>query len=336
MLAVLNPRGKDPFISYEQGPGSYKPGIHPPVNFHAYAAATGGAFCQEVEQVMEDSRFRLCLLLLRRRIAPCLEAIRRLKDAGLPVLVSWKETGHTQLAAQLADPALWPPYSEILALADGVLSPTLVPFPLPPLPSASDLPFLPIPTPYPLEAKDWDYSRPIEERSGIFLGTREFFQPARNHLAALTLALREAERHDTHVTLVQSEKAKGRKLLHRLVPSGQRLRVIEGRLPYDDYLRLISAHRLVFQLDRSGVPGQVAGDTLLCRSLCLGGDSAIERLAFSHEPGETPTSNRLSRLLEDDQALQESIDQSQKKAKKRLTYQRVAKELETATSHFAT
>jgi hypothetical protein len=36
----------------------------------------------------------------------------------------------------------------------------------------------------------------------------------------------------------------------------------------------------VLQLDTSFVPGQVAGDALLCRVPCVGGNGAIDRLGF--------------------------------------------------------
>ena len=41
---------------------------------------------------------------------------------------------------------------------------------------------------------------------------------------------------------------------------------------YVDYLRVMAAHKIVFQLDTSFVPGQVAGDALICRLPCVGGN----------------------------------------------------------------
>src|SRR5213078_2267042 len=40
-----------------------------------------------------------------------------------------------------------------------------------------------VPTPYPVEDENWNWA--MENRSGIFVGTREFAVPSRNHLAAL-------------------------------------------------------------------------------------------------------------------------------------------------------
>ena len=74
---------------------------------------------------------------------------------------------------------------------------------------------------------------------------------------------------------------KGRRLLGELnFPEGK-LRLIEKWKAYPDYLRDVARHKIVLQLDRSHVPGQVAGDALLCRIPCVGGDGAIERIAFS-------------------------------------------------------
>ena len=325
-LAVLNPGGRDPLVDYSGGAGPFQPGVHPPVNFHAFAACSSGAFCQSTGDVLErlPGRFPACLLLLRRRIGPCLQAAAQLHRSGVRVLLSWKECGFTQIGEQLAHPELWGPYKELLALAAGIISPTGAAIPLPPGLEPPPVHF--IPTPYPVDLPEWDFSIPVAERSGIFLGTREFFQPSRNHLAALTLALQVAQSTGTHVTVVNPDKRKGLRLLQAVsagLPSGC-LRVLEGRMPYDAYLRTIARHRVVFQLDRSAVPGQVAGDALLCRSVCLGGDSAVEQLAFGEETRgsfpELPWPERLAALLTDDGLLNQVIAESQARASERLSF----------------
>ena len=67
---------------------------------------------------------------------------------------------------------------------------------------------------------------------------------------------------------------------------------MKGPLRYSGYLREMARHRLVFQLDRGGVPGQVAGDALLCRLPCVGGDGTLEQIAFPTLAGhaENPAS----------------------------------------------
>lgn len=332
-LAVLNPGGRDPFLDYGKRPAPSESGVHPPVNFHAFAACSRGAFCQNTRDILERSpgRFQHALVLLRRRMAPCLRAVRELRSAGLRVLVSWKECGFTQVSQQLNQPDLWSMYTEILSLAQGIISPTGMPFPAPP--SQPPLPFHALPTPYPVDFPEWDFSIPLPERSGIFVGTREFSTPPRNHLAALSVALRVAERTSTHVTVINSEKRQGSRMLQSLTVGlpKERLRILDGRLPYDAYLRTIASHRVIFQLDRSSVPGQVAGDALLCRSLCLGGNSAIEQIAFpDHCPPnlpETGMADHLARLLTDDRFLEDSIAQSQNRAREQLSFAACAQKL---------
>jgi hypothetical protein len=318
-------------IDYAAGPGYFQSKVHPPVKYHSYAAATGGAFCDAVEQVLTPRRFTHCLVLLRRRLRPCLDAIRKLKAEKITVWVAWKECSTFQIAAQLEDSKLWALYAEILQLCDALVSPTLVP---PPIPPRIDEPrLLGIPTPYPVDLPEWDFSCHPSERRGIFLGTRELFTPSRNHLAAVTTALRVARRIGSHVTVINSEKVRGRRMLDALaagIPAEQ-FRIIECRLPYNEYLRQISWHRVVFQLDRSGVPGQVAGDTLLCRSICVGGNSAIEQIAFPNESyptlAEGDAEIHLEALLTDDATYRTAIETSQQRALRLLSFATVAQQL---------
>jgi hypothetical protein len=120
-----------------------------------------------------------------------------------------------------------------------------------------------IPTPYPVEDEHWDFARPLEERRGIFIGTREFDTPSRNHLAAILAIKQIAEALLEPVTVFNGDGWRGRRLLDRLGFADGLLRVIEKRLPYPRYLRLLAKHKIVWQLDASAVPGQVAGDALL-------------------------------------------------------------------------
>jgi hypothetical protein len=262
---------------------------------------------------------------------PCLDAVRKLKDAGIVVWVAWKECSTFQIAAQLEEPKLWATYAEILGLCDALISPTLVP---PPIPPRIDEPrLLGIPTPYPVDLPEWDFSCHPAERRGIFMGTRELFTASRNHLAALTTAMRVARRTGSHVTVINSDKVRGRRMLDAVgagIPADQ-FRIIECRLPYNEYLRQISWHRVVFQLDRGGVPGQVAGDTLLCRSICVGGNSAIEQIAFPHESyptlAEADAEIHLEALLTDEAAYRSAIEASQLRAQRLISFGTVAQQL---------
>src|SRR5262249_42301305 len=85
------------------------------------------------------------------------------------------------------------------------------------------------------------------------------------------------------------------------------------------------------QLDRSHVPGQVAGDALLCRIPCVGGDGAIERIAFSKTCGEGRTIGEIASMALDllkNPGLRKAImRESQAHARERLSFEAVRSQL---------
>src|SRR5205814_4536610 len=123
-----------------------------------------------------------------------------------------------------------------------------------------------IPTPYPIEDQNWNWK--IENRSGIFVGTREFAVPSRNHLAALLAVKKLSDATKEPVTVFNSDRRRGAKLIGEV--GFRKIRVHEKRMGYRASLGEVARHKIVFQLDRSRVPGQVAGDALLARSVCVG------------------------------------------------------------------
>ncbi len=345
-LAVLNPKGRDRFLDYAHGPGKYEPGTHPPINFHAYAAATRGAFFDSVDDLLQQKeRFDAVLVLIRQRCWISLDAVKTLKAAGVTVLVSWKESGPYQITEQLSGSLkALQAYQEILMQADGILSPTRVTPPRWGWISSDEfwrkMRF--VPTPYPLEYKEWDFSVPIAGRKGLMVGTREFFTPTRNHLRALARSATLAAQLKIPVTVVNADRAKGRRILSQLEESFPEasLNVIEGRLPYDQYLKLISSHRLVFQLDRSVVPGQVAGDALLARTLCAGGNSAIEEEAFPDFcDGRTKdlqaVYQRIAEVFTYDSIYEQEVKKSQQLAFERVSFGSVARQIREFIDHLA-
>jgi hypothetical protein len=317
-LAVLNPGGRDPEQDFRTGAASRDHQGHAPVNFHAYAACTRGLFLRSVKRALAE---RLpVLLLIRGDFKETQLGLGELKNAGLPVVVSLKETGLHQIAKQLSDPKRAARFREITQTADDCLAAT---------PDA--LAFYPrgqfIPTPYPLADPRWDFSCPLGERRGIFIGTREWEVPSRNHLAALVLALGLGER----VTVFDDKPPRSRKLLASLGRPLDSLRILDRRLPYRDYLAEMAAHRIVLQADKSAVPGQVAGDALLCRMPCVGGDGAIDRIAFPKTAGYGRSLGELSelatRLLRDVNFYAEIVAESQKMGRERLGFEPIADQL---------
>jgi hypothetical protein len=328
-LTVLNPGGRDPAQEFPDGAGETAL-PHPPTNFHAYAACTRGSFQRETKEALAQSS--PVLLLLRGDFAAAERALAALQQAGRFVAVSLKETGLHQIANQLNNSGRLRRFVRIVKKADACLAPT---------PEAADLyrslrgddraGF--IPTPYPVDDSRWNFSRPIEQRAGIFIGTREWDVPSRNHLAALILARRLSEQSGQPVTVFDWDGRKGARLLAELGFPPDKLRILNKKLSYPDYLREVARHKIVLQLDTSFVPGQVAGDALLCRVPCAGGNGAIDRLAFPETNGFARSPEEIEnvarRLLTDPGFYQETVTKMEQAASPRLSFKVAAEELRT-------
>src|SRR4249919_2617044 len=325
-LTVLNPGGRDPEQQFHSVPAPSE-GAHPPVNFHAFAACTSGAFHRDVRRAAGENT--PVLLLLRKDFRASERALTDLKKDGRTVAVSLKETGLHQIANQLGDPAKLSRFIKIVAQADACIATTPEAAEIyqrvRPKQNPATVGF--IPTPYPIEDQRWDFSMPRDDQSGIFIGTREWDVPSRNHFAALLVARELCEATDEPVTVVNLDGYNGRRLLGELnFPEGK-LRLIEKWKSYPDYLRDVARHKIVLQLDRSHVPGQVAGDALLCRIPCVGGDGAIERIAFSKTCGEGRTINEVASmaldLLKNPELREAVVAESQERAREWLSFEAV-------------
>jgi hypothetical protein len=323
-LTVLSPGGRDPEQYFDEIAAPDSP-AHPPINFHAFAACARGAFHRDVKVALAEKW--PVLLLLRGDFKASQRALLECKKAKRTVAVSLKETGLHQIAEQFSKRERLSRFAEIVAEADGCIGTT---------PEAMDIfrqvrkewnagTAVFIPTPYPLKSKRWNLSIPPELQTGIFVGTREWDVPSRNHAAALVVARRLCTETGETVTLFNFDGRKGRRLLAELrFPEGK-LRIMEKPLPYANYLREVTKHKIVLQLDRSRVPGQVAGDALLARTICVGGDGAIERIAFPHFCGDGRTIEQISSvaldLLTDKDKRAAAIIESQWRAMERLSFE---------------
>jgi hypothetical protein len=93
----------------------------------------------------------------------------------------------------------------------------------------------------------------------------------------------------------------------------------------------VAQRKIVLQLDRSHVPGQVAGDALLCRVACVGGDGAIERIAFPKTCGECRTITEITSmaldLLKNPDLRAAIVAESQERALERLSFQATRSQL---------
>src|SRR5881394_1395863 len=314
-LAVLNPAGRDHEQYFGENRRAQSNG-HAPVNFHAYAACTHGAVFRETKRAIATEW--PVLLLLRGDFRASERALAELKKLKRKTVVALKETGAHQIAHQLSDPARFARFVKIVREANGGIAST---------PEAADffrlfrnngIEF--VPTPYPIEDENWNWT--IENRSGIFVGTREFAVPSRNHLAALLAVKKLSDATKEPVTVFNSDRRRGAKLIGEV--GFRKIRVHEKRMGYRAYLGEVARHKIVFQLDRSRVPGQVAGDALLCRSICVGGDGAIERIAFPETCGEKRRDDELIEiaqwLLTNEAQRQEVAEGATKIAREKLSF----------------
>jgi len=330
-LSVLNPGGRDLDQYFDEPVGPTDTG-HPPINLHAFAACTRGSFHRTTKNAIEEKR--PVFLLLRGNFRATERALVACQKEKRTVAVALKETGLHQIAEQLREPGRLARFMRVVAQANGCIATT---------PEAAEIfrrvrrerdadSVAFIPTPYPLEDKQWNFLVPPNEQSGIFIGTREWDVPSRNHLPALLLAREICAGSGEPVTVFNLDGRKGERLLTELKFPPGKLRVHDKREPYADYLREIAKHKIVLQLDRSRVPGQVAGDALLCRTICAGGDGAIDRLVFANFCGEGRTTAQLKtivlELLKNTAGRATAIIESQWRAAERVSFQAVRKQLE--------
>jgi len=331
-LTVLNPGGRDPEQRFDTIPAPGE-GAHPPINLHAFAACTLGAFHFNPRRAIAENT--QVLLLLRSDFRASERALSDLKKEGRTVAVSLKETGLHQIAQQLRDPAKLSRFMKIVGQADGCIATTSegaeIYQRLRDKQDPATVAF--IPTPYPIEDQRWNFSTPPDAQLGIFVGTREWDVPSRNHFAALLVTRQLCELTGEPVTVVNLDGSKGRRLVDELRFPREKLRLIEKRKAYRDYLRDVARHKIVLQLDRSHVPGQVAGDALLCRLPCVGGDGAIERIAFPKTCGEGRSTTDIAsialELLKNADLRAALVAESQQRALERLSFQAIRSQLAT-------
>ncbi|MES2598543.1 MAG: hypothetical protein V4662_24625 [Verrucomicrobiota bacterium] len=329
-LAVVTPGGKDGRQLFPHGAGKPDDPGHLPVNFHAYAACTQGAYWSG-DAAMPDAQHVLLLIGSRMERAEAL--LLQLKEAGKTVVVTIKETGLPQVSAHFQKFENWSAFQRLCTGADGALATT---FDTEPLYRAANprLPVLFLPPPYPVE--EWDLSS--AGQSGVFIGTRQLFVTSRSHALALALVAPLAAELNQRVSVISgraSDLPPVKRLLNKVVDyshdwhrrfaeGAPHVQVIARQMPALEYLRTMAAHRLVFQLDQSSVPGQVAGDALVCRVPCVGGNGTAERLVFPDLCGHGRTTGELldltRRLLTDTGFHQEMVRRAVALAREKMCF----------------
>jgi hypothetical protein len=155
--------------------------------------------------------------------------------------------------------------------------------------------------------------------------------PSRNHLAALLVARRLSESTGERVTVFDYDGRRGARVLSEIGFTANKLRVLNNKLAYTDYLREVARHKIILQLDTSFVPGQIAGDALMCRIPCVGGNGAIDRLGFPESCGASHSIQELedlaTRLLKESEFYRASVRALIPTAGKLLGFEVVARQL---------
>jgi len=329
-LSVLNPRGDDPDQHFHDYAGNPDPTVHGPINYHGYAACVAGRYLRDVDAAVRINA--PVLLLLQPNFKTCLKALKRLKAAGLTVAVTLKEAGQPQFHAQTRNPRNLAVLIEILNLADGVLSSNhyMVPIYRALVGERGQPPPRFVPTPYPVDDPRWDHSVEVEGRQGIFVGTRHFGQPGRNHLQALIIVGALARQLDCPIGLIGDNDRNLNEILEILGVDRSRCNV-RRQLPYPDYLRFMARFRVVFQLDTLATCGQVAGDCTLTRQICLGGNGSIDTMVFPEFQAAGQDRGALLRSLEEimtnDGYYRDSLATAEKRAQDLLSFEVVRSEL---------
>src|SRR4029077_15960749 len=155
-LTVLNPGGRDPEQQFDSVSAPNE-GAHPPINFHAFAACSFGAFHRDTRQAIAENT--PVLLLLRSDFRASERALADLKKQGRTVVVSFKENGLHQIAQQLCEPGKLSRFMKIVTQVDGCIATT---------PEAEEIyqrvrpkcdhaTVAFIPTPYPIEDERWNF-----------------------------------------------------------------------------------------------------------------------------------------------------------------------------------
>ena len=326
-VTVYNPRGKDYSQSFSRGIKTLSDSMHPPVNYHAYAACTKGEFVRTIDEAISFKK--PVILLINNHVKRCLNKLILLKQHNLQVAVSLKEAGTQQFSERFSCPYRLRILKEILNRSDGVISPTRAMLPV--FNSLTNKPIQFIPTPYPIHSQEWNSLRNKDSKEGIFIGTRELKILSRNHLSTLVIVASYAKENNVKIGLINESGHKLKKLIKILDLSDNQVE-IRSRLKYRDYLNFVSSFRVCFQLDESSVPGQVAGDCLLCGMPCVGGNGIVEQLAFPEYSGKFHKRyeliEKLKQIMLDDELYNDVVRKSLSLAEKELSFNVVAQKLE--------
>ncbi|MFZ4587594.1 MAG: hypothetical protein ACOYNG_01275 [Terrimicrobiaceae bacterium] len=292
-----------------------------PAFVHAYATCAGGEVFTSTKNLPGDP---VLLVLRKNNLRRTLAAIEFLRRRCSKILVTIGRSSSHDLAAMLGDTTRWELFRTICSTCDGVISPVPELVPLLLATGAPQVEFLPVPIQVP------DAVRQVEGLRGIFVGTREFCTPARHHLAAVALADTLSRRLAIPLAVLNSEGRDGGMLLKDFQRRNPLFYIIEAPVTRADFLDVMRLHRIVWQLDATSGPGRIAADSIFCGIPCVGGNGAIESLAFPGLCGPRAHAELLQsaeRLLTDDSFWMETMHSALEKSRSSLSFASISERL---------
>jgi hypothetical protein len=328
-FAVVQPGARSRNWSFAQGAGIPDDSGPPPEGIPGYAACRNGSFHRSLRSLPPDA-VDVLLVLERRNLRKSLAAWKILKKRGARLRVTCQESGSIGIAALLGDVTRFDLFREICRSADGAIAATPESVSLYKDAGAAHVEF--IPPPCPVDVPAWDFSQPAGKRRGIFIGTQSFLSGAANHMAALMAADRLSRDLECPLAVVNTEGRRGGMILKSLRKNNPLFFIVEAPVAYADLLRVMSLHRIVLQFDADAGGSASASAALLCRIPCIGGNGAVERIAF---PGSSSPASReellesARLLLTNDKSWQEEVESSQHRAAEFLSFRKTAARLQS-------
>ena len=327
-FAVVQPGARSRNRSFANGPGGPDDVGPAPEGILAYAACRNGSFHRSLRTLPADVNDVL-LILDKNNLRKASDALKVLRKRSARVRVSCFDSCSTSLAAMLGDVTRFELFREICRSADGAIAATPESVSLYETSGALETQF--IPPPCPVDEPAWDFSQPAGKRRGIFIGTNSFLSGGANHIAALMAADRLSRELECPLAVVNTEGRRGGMILKSLRKNNPLFFIVEAPVDHADLLRVMSLHRIVWQFDADAGPGASASAALLCRIPCVGGNGAVERIAF---PGLSSPASRedllesARLLLTNDKAWQEEVEASQYRAAEFLSFRKTASRLQ--------
>ena len=147
-----------------------------------------------------------------------------------------------------------------------------------------------IPSAWPIHLSD-KFIISINKRKGIMIGTSGLSNfTSRNTFITLMLCAQLSKETNEPVTVIIPQEHIERHDFMAMYSkwfSPQHLNIITNKLPYLDWLKLLSLHKVSISFDLSLSQGQVSGDCALVNIPSIGGNTTIQTLVYPNLASDT-------------------------------------------------